>query len=116
MYFIPKNLEVKLAFPPLKIHKWTFKILVQDITFLVAFPLMIPYLLQKYHLIPNFTWMLILCGIVVEIFTFYLVVWYSPTPKLNNFGRFMIWCQRPKSTYFAPATGSRGILNQLEKE
>ncbi len=115
MYLIPKNLEVKLAFPEFTILKWTFQILVQDITFLVALPFVIPYALAMYEVIPDFGWLKFCCGVVVFCFTFYLVVWACPTPNIKNYHRLLIWCKRPKGKYMAPATGSQGLLNLLKE-
>lgn len=114
MYVIPKDLEIKLAFPEFTISKWTFQILVQDIVSLITLPLIVPYALAMYNIIPDFSWLKFLCGFVVFIFTFYLVVWACPTPKLKNYDRLMIWLKRPKKTYLAPATGSHGLINILD--
>ncbi len=114
MYVIPKDLEMKFAFPEFTISQWTFQILVQDIVSLLTLPLIIPYALSMYNIIPDFLWLKLLCGCVVFIFTFYLVVWACPTPKLKNYDRLIIWLKRPKRTYSAPITGSQELINLLD--
>lgn len=114
MYVIPKDLEMKLAFPEFTIFQKTFQILMQDIVSLIALPLIVPYALAMYNIIPDFAWLKLLCGFIVFVFTFYLVVWACPTPKLKNYDRLILWLKRPKKTYVAPFTGSQGLINLLE--